>query len=406
MRINGKCGYWMKYLLIVVMMILSSACNKNDTSRVKKLDNSEIRVVPAIEPQFKYASVFSDGLAAVCVGNEDCKWGYIDKNGKFVINPRFNDANRFENGFANIKIKIDGVVSRAILRKNEEFIVFDSTEKEYLIRIYQDGTTDADIAEGLLPHSIMENGDRRIGFIDTTGKLQIERKYSEVQRFSEGLAAVKFSKKEDLWGFIDSRGKVIIDPQFQYVDNFKEGLAVFRIGKYKEGTYGYIDKNGKIVVPPKFKHAIDFSDGLAAVQVDIDAKKKWGFINHLGEMLIQPAYDIDDEDFIVGYGGVMSFSNGLAAVQVISRNEKKWGFIDKNGKMVIEPQFSQAYGFSDGLAGVRIGNSNDGKWGFIDTKGKFVVNPIYEDVQPFREKMAAVQTGKGKDAVWGFLEKK
>ena len=43
-----------------------------------------------IEPQFDDASSFSEGLAAVCLGDY-CplrgKWGYIDKSGEYVWEP-------------------------------------------------------------------------------------------------------------------------------------------------------------------------------------------------------------------------------------------------------------------------------------------------------------------------------
>jgi hypothetical protein len=37
-----------------------------------------------INPQFDEAMGFNEGLASVRIGD---KWGYIDKNGKFVWNP-------------------------------------------------------------------------------------------------------------------------------------------------------------------------------------------------------------------------------------------------------------------------------------------------------------------------------
>jgi hypothetical protein len=46
---------------------------------------------------------FSEGLAAVQIGG---KWGYIDKTGKIVIEPRtLNSAKDFHNGLAYIVTK-------------------------------------------------------------------------------------------------------------------------------------------------------------------------------------------------------------------------------------------------------------------------------------------------------------
>jgi len=52
-----------------------------------------------INPQFDYANKFSEGLAAVKIGD---KWGYVDKMGKYVINPQFDRAGDFSEGRAAV----------------------------------------------------------------------------------------------------------------------------------------------------------------------------------------------------------------------------------------------------------------------------------------------------------------
>jgi hypothetical protein len=45
-----------------------------------------------INPQFDRAENFVDGLAPVRIGDEKTgKWGFIDKQGKLVINPQFDE---------------------------------------------------------------------------------------------------------------------------------------------------------------------------------------------------------------------------------------------------------------------------------------------------------------------------
>jgi hypothetical protein len=44
---------------------------------------------------------FSETLARIKIGD---KWGYIDKTGKFVINPQFDFARDFSEGLAAVKI--------------------------------------------------------------------------------------------------------------------------------------------------------------------------------------------------------------------------------------------------------------------------------------------------------------
>jgi hypothetical protein len=53
-----------------------------------------------IKPQFNSAWKFSQGLAAVFIGD---KVGYIDKMGNIVIKPQFNSAWKFSEGLAAVQ---------------------------------------------------------------------------------------------------------------------------------------------------------------------------------------------------------------------------------------------------------------------------------------------------------------
>jgi len=52
-----------------------------------------------IEPQFLYAAPFQEGLA---VAKKDKYFGFIDKSGNFVISPEFDYAQNFYNGIAKV----------------------------------------------------------------------------------------------------------------------------------------------------------------------------------------------------------------------------------------------------------------------------------------------------------------
>ena len=54
-----------------------------------------------IKPQFDSVSAFSEGLAAVQIGD---KWGYIDTDGKIVINPQFDGITTFSGGLAVVSV--------------------------------------------------------------------------------------------------------------------------------------------------------------------------------------------------------------------------------------------------------------------------------------------------------------
>ncbi|MHB1238629.1 MAG: WG repeat-containing protein, partial [Gallionella sp.] len=55
-----------------------------------------------INPQFDYATNFSEGLAAVCINGSGC--GYIDKTGTIVVSLTFSEADPFQDGLARVRV--------------------------------------------------------------------------------------------------------------------------------------------------------------------------------------------------------------------------------------------------------------------------------------------------------------
>ena len=134
----------------------------------------------------------SNGLFPVCLGRVserfhcDGKYGYIDKTGKMLISPQFDDAGSFFDGLAGVRT------------------------------------------------------GPKWGYIDKTGKMVISAQVDFARPFSEGLAGVRTGPK---WGYIDKTGKMVIPPQFDQASDFLGGLArVMVVDKD-----GYIDKTGKFV---------------------------------------------------------------------------------------------------------------------------------------------------------------
>jgi hypothetical protein len=119
----------------------------------------------------------------ICICGYAGKYGYIDKQGKFVISPQFDNARRFEEGLAAVRV----------------------------------GGGD----------------DGKWGFIDKQGKIAINPQFYEIWlgSFKEGLAAVRIGDyKTGKRGLVDKQGKFVINPQFDEGHVFSGGLAVVRVG--------------------------------------------------------------------------------------------------------------------------------------------------------------------------------
>ncbi|PAB58812.1 WG repeat-containing protein [Anaeromicrobium sediminis] len=164
-------------------------------------------------------SNFSEGLALIKLGD---KYGYIDKTGKIVIDPQFEEGRGFSEGLAAVKM----------------------------------------------------NG--KWGFINKNGLLVIPNSFNYVFDFSDGMAAfsnneyegIEHHTKDHKLGFINNEGKIVIKPEIPIELNFlthgdswlvsnmyrfRNGLAYVPMdglktnGSYTSRKYGYINKKGKCI---------------------------------------------------------------------------------------------------------------------------------------------------------------
>lgn len=298
-----------------------------------------------ITPKFDDAFPFSEGLSAIKI---DGKWGFIDKTGRMIIHPHFQEALDFNEGVAGARI-------------NDKW-----------------------------------------GFIDKSGKFIIDPLFHIVYSFSEGLAPVTIIKEEYSdnlqlrCGYIDKTGKFFIKPQFAWASEFSEGMA--RVYEYDKNDpndflYCYIEKKNRGIVRPQLKpnqaiyRAYDFSDGLACILVYDKYEPvntlQGGCIDKTGKFIIKPKPNFFGIPYIRAVG--FNFSEGLACVY-----NNGWKYIDRKGKPVIQIFCKWAHPFHDGLAKIKM---SDGKCSYIDKKGKFIIPPQFDTAGMFSEGLAHVSIG-------------
>jgi hypothetical protein len=145
-----------------------------------------------IEPRFRDAGDFADGLAYVQVFS---KYGYINLKGEIEIKPQFSDAKDFSQNLAAVKT--------------------ETAEENPLW-----------------------------GFINKKGKLVIPYQFDNTRKFSKGLCAVQ---KDEKWGYIDTKGNLVIPHEYDSATDFDKGKAFVEKytedGELEEFT---IDKNGNL----------------------------------------------------------------------------------------------------------------------------------------------------------------
>lgn len=189
-----------------------------------------------VSPNYLAVGDFVDGLAPVYVGGRldqyeiatGGMWAFINPQGTLEIEPRFTSAASFSEGLA--KVGFGDMMIGYIDQKGNLII------KPRRLQMAGD-----------FHEELVAIGGSGFGFMNRSGEVVIDEKYSDVSDFSEGLAAVRTYPSDGMrnWGYIDKSGNWIIEPQFDWARPFRGGLAMVGLGS----KIGYIDRKGRLVWP-------------------------------------------------------------------------------------------------------------------------------------------------------------
>ncbi len=168
-----------------------------------------------INPIYEEVKGFNSFLAGVKLNG---KWGFINQEGKMIIEPQYEDVKSFYINLAAVKLNGKwGFINK----KGEKVIDFK----------YDD-------AFSFTPLSSIENTaavklGKKWGFIDEEGKTKINFKYDEAYPFLEGRALVKKSNK---WYAIDKDDKIITQLKYEDIKIFEGGIFVVK----QNGKWGIL----------------------------------------------------------------------------------------------------------------------------------------------------------------------
>lgn len=231
----------------------------------------------AIPPLFGEAYSFEGGLAIVCDNKGSSgkygQYGMIDKSGKFVIKPAFDNLALPSSGLslAAVDNKMGFVDSSGKFRIPPIFDNADSFDECGWSCVKKDGicffigvdgkTTLQFDCESASPFYdglsvIARNG--KSGCVDRSGALVMPCVFDEMFNSEEGTFAVK---REDAWSFVDWSGTPLFDMSFDLVSSFSEGFA----GVCRDGRWGYIAHDGSFLTPLVFAETWDFYHSFAKV---------------------------------------------------------------------------------------------------------------------------------------------
>lgn len=309
-----------------------------------------------IEPQFDDADRFSSGLACVKVGE---KYGFIDHEGNMVLEPCYDTAYSFSNGLAKVEHQDKGW---GIINTSGEMVLGDG------VLSGGSSSTEFEFYDGLALVEVKSH----YGYINEAGEMVIEPIYSEAYPFVDGIARVKVG---DVYGYINTKGEYFLEPQFNMAQDFSDGLAYVGRSRQDDGVEeAYIDTLGNPVIVFDKDAVIDpfpFSDGMALVHKNTGEKSTPYYIDKEGNEVVNLSELDAGAHYNQGY-----YTAGYA---VIVLNNNNLALIDKEGKRVFDDEFSwinDDYIESDGIV---ILSTQDGRLGVAKLDGTWVVEPSNYD---------------------------
>lgn len=364
------------------------------------------------------------------------KFGYIDINGKFVIEPQFDKPGNFENGLA--LVSKEGKWS-FINQKGQNLYLCRSDDW----RVNRDGTI-----------WVMRNN--LWGLIDSFGRIIVYPQFYDVYNTDEDAISfvVKGAESQyvfnrtgqvfelmcwlttdwiaininDKWGVIDMTGQYVVAPTFDDIGLLNYDSSLLWIKENEK--YGAINKYGQIIVRPQFENIGVFENGT----IWIKSGEKYGTINGSGEVIVSPQFnglvDTSDQNEIHSQiDRILFFGNGIVEIDVdrkygyrdkiyqsvkplqfigwssewiyetkTKKYRQDWidGDIDQNGRIIIEPLNYDEMDLANGMIWVKLKN----KYGLADINGQLLVYPHYDFVGSFVDGIASV----GMSGKYGLLD--
>ena len=233
-----------------------------------------------IEPQFDAISNFEDGITIAKQGE---LWGIINKSGKYILEPQFKDdeLESYNQGTFIVskggKIRlIDTKKAKILDAEYDEF--YGMTENKAVVRkdssIYLNSSEDKEIFLMKEPSEILYS----IYFLDgnTMGNNRFHLNYRE--KGEKDLHSVVFDSsngekicdiiKKDWNDEIDENCNLKESPHYDYESKYEEVRYSMCSHEHstsfkQNGKWGFLDENGNVVIPAEYDDVSEFDFGVA-----------------------------------------------------------------------------------------------------------------------------------------------
>ena len=315
--------------------------------------------------------------------NLNDKSGFIDTLGNWIIQPQYDDALPFSEGFASV-CKNDSCfyINKEGNTTSDNF--FEETES------YKDGI------------AIVKKGNDYF-LINRSGQI-ISKGYQDINESSHQLYVCKLN---NVYGAINSKGEIIIPFNYSKLGNFKNKFAY-----YLSTQYGLVDIHN-MALPAQWEWISDVDSNSIAI---VKRKNQFGLMNVEGQLILATEYDYitscKDEIYLVVKNNTYGFYNVKEKCFMTSvdydynpsydanyyTNGKSFKLIrddevalaDANGRYTINFGTYSNFFFAKNDI-IRIQKNN--KFGYVDRKLKAITAVEFDKAKDFENNYAIITKG-------------
>lgn len=209
--------------------------------------NSKLEIINDYDEIRNYSYFGDDYNKEIYYVIKNNKYGIIDKYGKEIVNPAYDEIYWFKDG-------------RAVVKNMKKFGAVDISGKLVIPLEYDSNGYHYEFSDGYLTVVKGEYPNQKFGLVDKNGVEVIKPQYEYALKYFGGLLPVR---KDEKMGFVNIKNEVVIPFKYDVVggrDNYwkgynSKGVWYYLVQKKWDGKEEYINKKGEI-----FKRREDVKD--------------------------------------------------------------------------------------------------------------------------------------------------
>ena len=345
--------------------------------------------------------------------DEGYRYGYINHDGKILLEPEYNQLSRV------IGIK-DDENAYILCARNGQFGIMKNDE-ELIPNEYQSIEYDESNKLFTIEKS------KKFGIANLDGNIIVPTEYSQIDitgiylyaKNAQGTTVYNTSGTQanidtnvailntpnekykiridnsngTKYGVINKEGEQVIDEKYNYLEYLFDN---YFIASNEQSKLGVIDDDDNVKIELN-NDALQKIEGTNVIQASTTADNMTKlYSKDMTELCQMQNAKVEVKDNYIKISNDTETryfdkdGKELKNTEVYPNNTlfakkegDKWGFADKNGNTVVEAKYDKVTEFNEyGFAGVRL----DGKWGVVNSKGEEVLAPTYtlnEEIEPY-----------------------